>query len=492
MSKKGMMAKDTIIYMIAKGIEGIVGIFTISLMSYLYLPEDIGIYSTINIAITTTAMVLIQWLVQSSLRYINKYDLNGGLDKFYSTVFFCWLKINIITFFISSIIVLILSFGFFSEISKNYPISLIITAIAMFFTYNTAQLVIGLLAGARKSKVNLFLSIINVVGKLILILIFNKIFRIRVQWIFLSYIILDFVVIVIGVIKLDIFKYIKLKYYDKEVFLLLKTYGVPLMGNMLATSVLNKSDIYIITYFLGEANAGIYQTNYSIIASAFTLLSAGAMRGSYPTIVRTFSEGNKEEAGELIRHAIRVYLLMAIPAVFGIFLLSDFISISLFNKMYVSGHNIMGFVALGMMFLGLTEYAIKPWELGAKTMEIFKRSMICGVISITLNIIFIKTFGYIFGAISTAIAFTTYFILAKEGTKKEMPFTINKKSLFNIIISASIMSIVIFIVKSYLKANLLTLLGLIIIGLIVYFTTLYLLGEIKEEVSSIKKMVKKS
>ena len=72
-NKNQAMAKDTIIYMIAKGIEGIVGVLTISAMSYIYVPEQTGRYSTINIAITTVAMVLIQWLVQSGLKYINKY-----------------------------------------------------------------------------------------------------------------------------------------------------------------------------------------------------------------------------------------------------------------------------------------------------------------------------------------------------------------------------------------------------------------------------------
>lgn len=36
---------------------------------------QMGLYSTVNIAITTIGMVAIQWLVQSVLRYVNKYDI---------------------------------------------------------------------------------------------------------------------------------------------------------------------------------------------------------------------------------------------------------------------------------------------------------------------------------------------------------------------------------------------------------------------------------
>lgn len=35
-SKKGAMAKDTVIYMLAKGIEGVVGVVTMSVMTYLF------------------------------------------------------------------------------------------------------------------------------------------------------------------------------------------------------------------------------------------------------------------------------------------------------------------------------------------------------------------------------------------------------------------------------------------------------------------------
>ncbi len=489
-TKNQAMAKDTIIYMIAKIIEGIVGVLTISAMSYIYIPEETGRYSTINIAITTVAMVLIQWLVQSVLRYINKYELDNKQDEFFSTVFFSWFKVNMLVFLISSFIILIFSLGFFKSITSIYPISLIIVSVVMFFTYNTSQLVIGMLAGVRKSKINLVLSVINVVGKLLGIIILNKLFITKIEWIFISYIIFDFITAIIGFIKLDIKKHIKKECFNKEILNVLKMYGMPLMGNMIATSVLNKSDIYVIQYFLGEDKVGIYQTNYSIIASAFTLLAAGAMRGSYPTIIRTWSEGDTELTKILISNAIRTYLLISLPAVVGVFCISDFVAKVLFEAKYFEGHSIMGFVALGMMFLGLTEYAIKPWELNARTKEIFKRSMISGILNIILNIVFIKIFGYKFAGISTFLAFFIYFLLAKSGTKEYMPFNINKPSLYRILLSIFIMGASILLLKSFLPINIITLCILVFVGMLVYTLSLYFTGEAKNEINIIVNKLK--
>lgn len=493
-NKKITMTKDTIIYMIAKIIEGVVGVLTISVMSYIYLPNEIGKYSTLNIAVTTIAMVSIQWLIQSVIRYVNKYTLENKQKEFFSTVAVSWLKVNLIIVLVFGVLILILNIlknSFIIKFLEEYPTSLLISGLFMFIGYNTFQLVIALLAGVRKAKVNLLLSILNVTGKLGLIWAFNKVFNVNIVWIFVSYGIVDIITSMIGIHKLKIYKYVRLKENSPEILSILKVYGLPLMGNMIATSILNKSDIYIITYNLGEFSAGVYQTNYSIISSAFTLISTGAIRGSYPTILRAWNEGKKELSENLISEAVRTFLLISIPAVFGIFALSDFISISLFEESYVSGHSIMGFVGLGMLFLGMTEYAIKPWELQAKTKSIFRRSLFCGILNIILNITLLNYFSYKICAINTFIAFLIYFLMAKIGTKKYIKWKLNKKVYIKIIFSSLVMLVILLILKRLVEANLFTLILLVCIGIITYFTTLFLTGEIKKEVKAILNRLKR-
>ena len=81
------------------------------------------------------------------------------------------------------------------------------------------------------------------------------------------------------------------------------------MGNQYATTILNKSDVYIVMIALGAGASGIYQTNYSLIATAFTLINAAMMRGCYPTILRKWSEGKKDEVQTLLNTAVRLSLI---------------------------------------------------------------------------------------------------------------------------------------------------------------------------------------
>jgi O-antigen/teichoic acid export membrane protein len=400
---------------------------------------------------------------------------------------------------------LVLKLGFgevesVKRITEVYTYRVIGCGILWFITYNTAQLMISMLAAVREAKLNLLLSMISVCGRLILIVAMCKLWGSRVEWIFLSYFITDAVVSLIGMKRLKIFSYLKGR-SDKSILSELMSYGMPLMGNQLATSVLNKSDIYIITISLGavlgrEAAAsatGIYQTNYSLIATAFTLLNASVMRGCYPTILRAWSEDRKDDVQKLLNDAVRMYLLVAVPAVAGVFSVSHSAAYALFESEYVEGHVVMFWVALGMMFLGLTEYSIKHWELSANTGAIFKRSLIGGVVNVGLNLVLIRLTGsYKVAAVTTFIGFFVYFVLARFGTRKYLKWQIQPRRLFNIVFSAGVMCLAIQGLKTILPESKICLAIFIICGIIVYGAVLVLTGEVKDELSFIKnKLFKK-
>jgi len=344
---------------------------------------------------------------------------------------------------------------------------------------------IAMLAAVRKAKTNLFISVFSVTGKIALIYILATNFGSKIEWIFLSYAVFDAITSIIGIFKLKIYKYINIKNSSPEILKDLKAYGIPLMGNLIATSVLNKSDIYIITGFKGDAQAGIYQTNYSVIASAFTLLSAAVMRGSYPTILKTWSEGKKELSANLVSEAVRMFLIISVPAVFGVFCVSETAAKVLFESRYTEGHVVMVWVAAGMMLLGLTEYCIKPWELNARTKSIFYRSLIGGIVNIGVNLIFVPVFGYYAAAVSTFTGFLVYFLLAYFGTRKLMKWNLPFLVYFRIIVSAAVMSAVITAIKFVAGEGILSLCFMIAAGILTYAAALFFTGEIKREVKAI-------
>lgn len=493
--KSGGMAKDTIIYMLAKGIEGVVGVVTMSVMTQLFVKEQMGSYSNINIAITTIGMVAIQWLVQSVMRYINKYDIENKREEFFSTVFSAWFKVNLLSAvliaFIFAVLMMLRGIPIIADFMRVCNPMVFVCGMLWFVSYNTAQLVIAMLAALRMAKLNLLLSMITVCGKLMFMVLFCKLWNNKVEWIFLSYFLTDGIVSVIGMKRLNILSYLNAK-SDKTILKQLSSYGMPLMGNQLATSVLTQSDGYIITFAFNIGLAGIYKTNYSLISVAFTMLNASVMRGCYPTILRAWSEGKKDDVQRLLNEAVRMYLLLAVPAVAGVYAVSETAAKALFAPEYVEGHIIMFWVAAGMMFLGLTEYSIKHWELNANTSAIFKRSLIGGCAKIALFLVLIKlTHQYYMAAFCTFFGFFVYFILARYGTRNYLKWQIAPLSLVRIIIAAIVMDAVILLLKMWLPDNKLCLIVFVLCGIIVYALTLALTGEIKNEINFVMAKLKK-
>ena len=178
-NSKGAIAKDTVVYMIAKMIEAVVGIVTMSAMSYLFRKAQMGYYSTVNIAVTMIALLAVQWLNQSVLRYINKYDIANKKDIFISTVINSWMKVNVgVVAAAAAVVAALKAASAYSDALASfmsvYTPGVFVCGILWFITYNTAQLMIAMLAALRKARVNLLLSVITVCGRLALMVLFCK------------------------------------------------------------------------------------------------------------------------------------------------------------------------------------------------------------------------------------------------------------------------------------------------------------------------------
>ncbi|MGN1350850.1 MAG: polysaccharide biosynthesis C-terminal domain-containing protein [Anaerovoracaceae bacterium] len=490
-NSKGAMAKDTVVYMIAKLIEAVVGIVMMSAMTYLFHKAQMGYYSTVNIAVTMLALLAVQWLNQSVLRYINQYELDGKKEIFFSTVINSWKRVNLISVGAAAglLILLRLAAAYLEPVAQFmeiYTTGVFVCGILWFVTYNTAQLMIAMLAAVREVRMNLILSVITVCGKLFFMVLFCFLWESRIEWIFLSYFLTDGLVALLAMKRLGIFSSFRGQ-TDGEILKELKAYGMPLMGNQFATTILNKSDIYIILIGVGAGASGIYQTNYSLVATAFTLINAAIMRGCYPTILRRWAEGKKDEVQELLNEAVRMYLLVAVPAVAGIWAVSQQAAYALFAPEYVEGHVVMFWVALGMMFLGLTEYSIKHWELNSDTSAIFKRSMIGGAVNLGLNLVLVNLLdSYYIAAVTTFIGFFVYFLLARMGTRKYLKWRLKPLSLCRILLSAAVMAAVIRLMEQALPEGKLYLALFIFCGIIVYGFVLVLTGEVRSEIRALR------
>ncbi len=99
------MAKDTLLYLPAKAVEGVIGIFTISLFTRFFTLSEYADYNLAVVTVSIASLFLLGWLFQAAYRYVNQYT-GEKLAVFYTTVFTVWLCISLTVMMLASVFLL--------------------------------------------------------------------------------------------------------------------------------------------------------------------------------------------------------------------------------------------------------------------------------------------------------------------------------------------------------------------------------------------------
>jgi len=483
-----IMVKDTMLYLPARIIEGVIGLLTISLYTRYFAPDVYGTYGIITSTVNISTLLLLGWLIQSVFRYVNSFDGSKKQALFFSTSFTLWISINGIILILGLAGIFILSRN-----NETWLTQLYILVIFMFISYNTTQILTSVLSATRRTKLLLALSIFSVTAKLLLTTVFVYYYKTNSTTpaaAVVSHIIIDAVFILVAVQRTRIYRYITFKFFSKKVLRKFLIYSMPLVGVNITMSVLNLSDRYVITPILGTEKMGIYHANYSISSSVFSFILVAVMRGVYPVILKTWRQNNKQQTEQFLSQAVRYYLLVSIPAFTGISILADTISkLFLDVEFYEQGFVII-WVAAGMLFFGLAEYSNKAWELTSNTNPLFYNTVISAVINLGINIAFIPVYGYRAAAVSTALSYLVYLTLSLVRSRKILKIYFSPLSLARIFFSCAVMGVSVYLAVNYVKLSFISLLLIILLGIAIYFVCLYASKEITNEVNYAVKWLK--
>lgn len=472
---KNKLHTSMIWYLPIKMIEGLIGLLTIKVYTSLIAPEIYGHYSIINPTINIIFLIGLGWITKAAVRFVKEYSYSKkDIEKFYSTIFLTWFIGSIVIAFLLSITKWLIP-NIFGDMS--FTLGLIV--IFVFFSYGFNQIIVTLLLYINKKMLNVMLLFVGALMKLVLTVALIKINGQSVNAIFISHGLIDCLIGLVAFANIKGFSYMKLKAYSFDTIIKFFSFGYPLLGVGLTMYILNVSDRYVIKYFWGKAYVGIYSPNYSIAAALLTMILVGLNKSIYIQILNTWNSGDKEETSKKVSLGIKTYLMIALPAASGLFMVADNVAKIFIDSNYYEGHAIIGIVALGMFFMGLTDYCNKGWELTANTINILMNSAIAALINVVLNVILVPRYGYIMAAYTTLASFFCYFILSYLRRSKEINIKIGMKSIISILFANFSMVVFVWGLKQLLDVNFPVLLLIVFGGSMIYFGILYMLKEIK-------------
>lgn len=472
------MTRDAMLFLPAKILEGILILACASLYSYLFSKSTVGSFNYVNTSVQMIYLVLNGWMMNACSRFATEETAKDKGQTLFSTI--------------STIYVLICAgslavCGVLYAVSKD---SLYLGFAAFLCSFGIFQILNAALVQLGKIKASIFLSLGSATLKLVLAV--ALVWGLHVpESPFIPIFINVFAEAFAGIgaiFVLSLPKLVRLKYFSVPMVKKLFSFGLPLVSVSISISLLNRIDVFFIRAFFPEDMLAVYSSNNSLVAGLFSMISAGIMRGVYPAVLRAWQKEGKEAVIPLIGSGVRLYLLVAVPAVCGVSAVSYLMSYIFFDvsKGYTAGAPVIAYSAIALLFMALTEYANKAYELEKKTVYIFQNSFIALIVKIISSLILLKLVGFTGGAIGSIIAFITYFAVTCLRVRKFFLFKLPEKSLVRICFSGVLCGLSAFAVTKLPISPVPKLALAVVVGAVVYSICIIASGEGKEEFKYIR------
>ena len=443
------------LFLPAKVVEGLLVIGCSSLYSHIFVEGAVSAFNLTNTTIQLLYLILAGWMANSATRYVGEeYRADEGRGLF-STVS---------TIYVGLCVLVAIGCCITAAVTQS-PVYL--GGALMFCTYTAFQVLNAALIQLGRVKASILWSLTSAVLKLAVAFAlvggksnypspFPAIFANTIA---------DGVAAIGAVFALSLPVVVRLKYFSKPLLNRFLKYGVPLMGVSISVALLNQIDKYLVVGFYGNILYAYYSNNNSIASGLFTMISVGIMRG--------------------------VYLLIAVPAVAGLTAVALPLSRFLFPAKYAAGAPVIAYTALAMLFMGLTEYANKAYELEQSTVHVLQNSAIAAVIKVVSSVILLKTLGFTGGALGSVVAFASYFIITCVRVRSRFLFRVAPISLVRIIVSALLCGAAAFACTLLPVGNLIRLGAAVVVGAGVYAVCIIVSGEGREEVQAVLRRLKR-
>jgi O-antigen/teichoic acid export membrane protein len=457
-------AIDTIIIGVATAVQFLVGLFVMPLISKSMGAEGYGVWSqvsaTISLILPFTSLGLGGALVRFLAAEKRREDIQEG---FYSVI---------IVLFAANFVVALMIFIFANPLAAHFfsgSVQVVkLTGILLILVTMVENYLLLIRTFQQVKTLSVFMMVETCLFTgLIAFFVFRGYGINYIVFSFMAVKVFEFIVLFFMIrarIGLKWPRFSRLKEF--------LAYGLPLMPRGLAYWLINLSDRYVVSFFLGATSLGIYAAGYnlgSIPYSVTTILGFVLMA----TLPQLYDEGKIDEVKTHLRYNLKYFLAIAIPFLFGATILGEAV-LRLFSTAEIAdkGHVVIPLVALAVTLLSIHNIIWNILLLVKKTKVLVIVWIIAAVVNIGLNLLLVPHIGIIGAAISSLIAYTISTGVVGYYAFKEFTFPIDWLFIVKSIIASAIMSVAVWPMRS---TSLLGTFLVVVAGMAIYGVALVLL-----------------
>lgn len=290
----------------------------------------------------------------------------------------------------------------------------------MFFIQSLAGVVLAYVRGIEKIKELAFSSLAASFITIVCNVVFLLVFRWGLRGYFLANIIGPFVQIVYLLITSHFFNYIRLSKYIIEEKEMLE-YSKPLILNSIAWWINNVSDRYIIVFFCGLSENGIY----SIAGKIPSIMVLFQNIFNQAWVLSTVKEYDKEDKNGFFTNTYKTYNCALVIFCSGIIVFNKILAKVLYSKDFFIAWKYAPWLTIAIVFSALSGY-IGGFFSAVKNSKLYSISTLLGATTnVILNFIFTPIYGALGAAIATTISFFAVWLFRLWQSKAFINLKIN-------------------------------------------------------------------
>lgn len=478
--------KDFLKYSPSSIIPSIIGFLIIPFLTNLFPPGEYGNYIILMSTVNFLGTIINSLWGTPIVRFFIVFKKEGKLRQYYDTL---------IGSYSISLFLIILAFILFLVMLKGdmdpFLYNLMILGIPLLILTGFFSIMRRLLNAKEKSGLYSLFTVIQSMIAFIFGIYIILVFKTDIKGFIWGYI-LSYLVLIPFMYYVSFEGLYLGKHFEKSTFFNFLNFGLPLLISSLSGWILSISDRYILNFFRGSFEVGIYSASYSLSEYALTIIWTLFMTSSYPLIVKIWETQGHNQTQIYIKKLTRYFLIIGFPAAAGLSILSENIISIITSPSYYEGYIIVPLISFGAFLLGLQWWAQLGVILNNKTLQTAKMVVIAGVSNIILNFILIPYYGFFGAAISTFFSYLILLLLCIKISNKYLKWEFPFNSFIKIILASIVMGAILYLTMNILKVSIVSLISEIVMGVLVYLISLYLIGEVKnEEIALIKNYIQK-
>ncbi len=432
--------RDLLTYLPAKVLPAITAVITVPIFTRLFLPDEYGNYMLAFGIAEFLYAIAVTGLASSAMRFYASYDIKSDLSKYFSSMFASTAALSTLAAGIAALVLVL----FRDRISPElYPMLWI--AIVLFVVESWFNILMQILRAQERGKWYTAFELFNRYGtvaiSLIMVLLFS-IGAVALLWGQVIAMLIPAVLLFFMTRRGVPVRASAVKVPDLRIMV---WYAIPLSLGNVASWGLRLADRYIIQYFEGSYEVGLYGVSYNISARSIELLVGLFLLVPAPILFRVWEEKGREETEAAITTFARVFFVLVVPAVVGLWVLAQPMVGILADAEYFEGYKAVGLVAAGSAAFGLSQLASYGTLVSNRTRWIAINQFIAVGISLVLNFLLVPRFGFMGAAWAAAIAFAALAVLQAMSSAKFLTIRLPVRSMVNAAVASAVMGVAVWL-----------------------------------------------